>query len=406
MPRLSRWLRRRAVPEPVAPDLPLDLRAPAFVQNPYPTLAWLRAHEPLHRAASGAWVLTRHADIDAALKHPDLGNAPAAHAQVHARHRQRRLAADVANNTLPFMDGEAHRGLRQALGRVWAQTLREQPPDYDQAARRHLAVADNGVIDLLADVATPLAVEVIGQVLGVPADRRAALQADAHWLFYLFTGAPDAETQAQVEAGLTRLRAGFTAMLHGPAPAGSVIERLQRLGLADVVAVDNLILLWADGIENVDKGMAAAVAALLARPAQWRRLAADPERARAAADECQRFESPGQWIARVVRQPLEWHGQALAPDQTVMLMLAAANRDPERYVEPDVLDIERAPVDGLAFGKGSHSCLGAALMRRELTALLAVLATDCPRAELSESVAWQARLGHRWPSAVRVALHG
>lgn len=407
---LTDWLRRRwrPAPPPAPPLSPLDFTAPDVVQDPYPYFARLRREEPVHRGAGGAWLIARHADVQAALADPRLSNAPAPYAVIAPRNRTRYLCAEVAGNTLPFIDGARHAALRRTLAQAWAAQLRETPPDIDAHARRLWAACPaRGQFDLLHDFATPLAVTVIGEVLGVPVAAREALQADARHFLYLFTAMPSHAVREATDAALGRLRHGFAHLLDGAAGPGLI----RRLGGAAAqtpdreVLLDNLALLWADCIGNVDVGIAAAFAALLRHPEQWQALCAQPDLSPAAAGECLRFEAPAQFIGRVVQEDFDWHGQTLRRGQAVLLLLASANRDENRFPAADRLDIRRPDTGALSFGRGHHSCLGAALARGQLAAALQSAAELTPRLHLTQAtVQWQVRPGHRWPHALPVTV--
>lgn len=408
MPRALSWLARLrgGASPPAQPLPPLDLADPQLLGDPYPLYARLRREAPLHRAASGVWLLSRYADVAAALQEPRLGNAPAPYAVLSARNRGRYVCADVANNTIPFQDGAQHQETRQRLARAWTACMRERPPAIERCIEAQLRRCRGLVqFDLLRDFATPLAVTAIAEVLGLPPSEREAAHADAQWFFYLFASMPSQTVREQVDAALLRLRRLFGAMLDARLAGGEAADLTAYLarelhsgdGYTRELVVDHLMLLWADGIENVDKGIAAAVATLLRHPAQWRALCADPGLAKAAAAECLRFESPAQYIARIVLEDFELHGQMLRRGQAVLLLLGAANRDERQFEHADRFDIHRPPAAALSFGRGAHSCIGATLARSELEQALAALAVQLPQLALaSDRLEWQARAAHRW----------
>ncbi|MGK2941773.1 MAG: cytochrome P450 [Immundisolibacter sp.] len=414
MPGLADWLRGWRTPlakqQSAVAAGPLDFSEPGFVQNPYPYFARLRDAEPLHRSASGAWVFSRRSDILAALADPRLGNAPAPYAIIGTRNRDRYPCAEVAGNTLPFLDGPLHTRLRRLFAQAWTTQLRENPPDIETHARRLAAQCRaKGRFDLLREFATPLAVAVIGDVLGVPDTMRPALHADARFFFYLFTHLPSHEVRAQTDAAVLRLREGFGRLLDDPeaAPQGVIagLRGLEANELSPEQVLDNLALLWADGIGNVDSGIASAFAVLLQHPKQWRALCAEPTLSANAAAECLRFESPGQFIGRVVLEDLDWHGQALKRGQVVLLVLASANHDQHQHPDAQRFDIHGSGPSALSFGRGHHSCVGAALARSEVEVALRVAAEELPQLRLCvRTLEWQLRIGHRWLNALPVAV--
>ncbi|HIF05832.1 MAG TPA: cytochrome P450 [Gemmatimonadetes bacterium] len=197
-------------------------------------------------------------------------------------------------------------------------------------------------------------------------------------------------------------------VVRGSNPGPDYISELVRLNrekaiLEDEQILDNLVLLLADGLGNVDKGICNAVAALLEHPDQWELLEREPELLPCAVDECLRFESPAQFIGRVAKEDLEINGQLIRKNEAVLLLLGSANRDPEQFDDPDRFDVSRDPNPHLSFGRSRHSCIGGTLVRLQMQTALGVLLQLIPRIEVSESgLTWQPRMGHRWLSELRV----
>lgn len=401
-----------------------DPRDPAFVRDPNPFLAWLREHEPVHRAPSGPWILTRWTDIRAALDDPRLGNAPARYAVVHRRNRDRYVCADVAANILPFLDPPEHALPRRVLGRAFHERLRRSPPDVRATAGELLRRWPPGEPrDVIADFATPLAVATICDMVGARCDAERL----ARWtelFFYLFGAIPSVEARDRLDAALLEFRSFLAEVLaeRRAAPRDDVISALvaagctaggggdtdaqapdERAALTDAQIVDNCMLLLADGVGNVDRAIGNAVHTLLAHPGELARLRAAPELLASAVDECLRFESPAQYIGRVARAPVEYGGVTIPEGATVLLVLGAANRDPSAFDEPDRFDVARAPNPHLAFGWGHHSCLGGPLVELQLRVALECLLELSPQIRpVPSEPRFVERPGHRWIERVPV----
>lgn len=407
---LERLLGRRRTPrEPLEPLAPLVLDAPSFIQNPYPALRRLRDEQPLHRAANGAWVLSRHQDVVDALANPQLRNSPSRFAALHRRHANRQLCAEIANNTLPFMDGEQHGELRRIVAKSWIEHLRNSPPAVEDTCQTLLEkAAEKPAFDLLSELATPLALQVTANLIGIPPAEQRSWHQRAQAFFYLFASFPDAATRDRCNDDLNWLRNQALHLLQlrraqPQADYASALLEAAGNNTPDLVLADQLLLLFADGIENVDRGIASAVAAILQQPVQWQQLCAQIDLARDATQEALRFESPALYIARIVDTPFECHGQLLKAEEPVLLMLGSANRDERRYPNPDGFEILRKDNSPLSFGRGLHSCIGAALARTEIEAALRVLARHRPQLKLCEQpLQWQARPAHRWLTALWV----
>ncbi len=401
------------LPEPL-PEGPLDLQPldPAFVNDPYPLLARLREMEPVHRNSSAVWALTRHADILAALADPRFGNAPSPYAVVNGRNRQRYLCADVANNIIPFLDPPEHDTPRRLIGRAFAKHIRHTPPDLEAIAEEFIAPLRNRVeFDLLADFATPYAVAVIGRTLGVPREDEMSLKEWSHWFFYLFSIIPSHEIREKLDEALAAFRAYFHERLATVRAQsdGSLLAGLAELsategGLSDAEIVDTCMLLFADGVENVDRAIVNGATELL-RPERWRHLQGNPSAIPAAVDECLRFESPAQFVGRVAKEAITLHGQTIPPHAGVLLMIGSAHRDASVFPDPDTFKMDRSPNRHLAFGQGRHSCIGGPLVRMEMIVAFGALVRAFPQLRSLESrLEWTPRLGHRWLSRLMVAV--
>ncbi len=398
-----------ATAESGAPAEALDLQPldPAFVDDPYPLLARMREAEPVHRNSSAVWALTRHADIVAALGDPRFGNAPSPYAVVNARNRHRYLCADVANNIIPFLDPPEHDTPRRLIGRAFARQMRHAPPDMKAIAGEFIApLRSRPAFDLLHDFATPFAVAVIGRSLGVPRHEEALLKEWSHWFFYLFSIIPSHEVRQRLDEALAAFREYFNGRLAAvrSAPDESLLAGLAGSGLSDAEIVDTCMLLFADGVENVDRAIVNGAAQLLPGPGWWRQMAGQPGIIPAIVDECLRYESPALFVGRVAREDINLHGRTIPKHAGVLLMLGSANRDPEVFPEPDTFNPDRPNNRHLAFGQGRHSCIGAPLVRMEMTVAFESLVHAFPTLRATESrLEWTPRLGHRWLSRLPVA---
>lgn len=388
--------------------LRFDPTAPDFVADPHPVFAHLREHDPVHRSPSGAWVLVRHADVLAALADDRLGNSPARHAVVNARNRARFVCADVAANIVPFLDPPEHTTPRRLLGRAFHQQMRDAPPDVAGIAAQLLddCPHNDGSFDAIADYGTPLALRVIADLLGIPVLDRHQLKQWSQTFFRLFAPLPSESVRQQLDQDLRTFRCHLLPLVAQrlAEPRSDVLSRLVGAadGMSDLQIVDNVMLLFADGVENVDRAIGTAVHLLLQHPEQLARWREQPELLSAVVDECLRFESPAQFMARVAREEISLHGTTIPRGGVVLLVLGAANRDPRAFAEPDRLDVSRRPNAHLAFGRGRHACIGGPLVELEIAQALRVLFDRFPRLQQAGSPRWLARPAHRWLDQVIV----
>ncbi len=385
---------------------PLDK---AFVDEPYPIFSYLRQQEPLHRSLSGAWVLSRYSDVKDALVDTRMSNSPSAYALVNKRNHEKYVCAQVANNILPFIDPPAHTSQRQAVNRAFHQCLRNKTLDYPLIAREILKSImrekPNG-FDLLADFATPYSLRVFTCLLGIDSSHEKALEGWSESFFYLFTMIPSEKIRIKLDEDLLAFRAFLNAELDKkakePVKGNDLLSTMLDVqqddkGLNRDQIIDNCMLLFADGIENVDKAITAAVALLCQHPEQFETLKRQPELLPSAVDECLRYESPAQFVARVAAEDIHLYQKTIKKNDAVLLLLASANHDEQQFEQADRFNIERTENAHLSFGKSRHICIGAALVKQEMEAALSVLFELMPDIALQdESLEWQERLGHRW----------
>ena len=142
---------------------------PAFVSNPYPTYAKLRKSEPVHRTREGYWIVTKYDLIRELLANSELSNAPAKFSVLHARYRDSNVAADLANNILPFLDPPEHTEKRRLLNRVLQKQMAEMRPAIESICGDILAsLRDQNEFDVISDYGTPVSIQSMMQLIGIP----------------------------------------------------------------------------------------------------------------------------------------------------------------------------------------------------------------------------------------------
>lgn len=407
---MLKYLRAKFKPA-TALTLPIDLDpfAQSFIESPYPALAQLRQNAPVYRCHNGSWVLSRHADISAALADSRLSNTPSEYAVVHSRHSSRYTCADVANNTLPFMDAPQHSEARRNIARLFHAHMHKQPQDKFQPK--------NTPSDLLHEFATPLCAKTLCNLFGIPAQQQstelyAQLKSWADWFFYLFSAIPSQQHRQQLDIELQNFRQFCRELLHQKQqypgddfPSALVAHHTHTTELSENFLADNCMLLLADGL-NADYAITNALQCLLEQPDKIDLLRAKPGLIPAAADELLRYDTSVIFIARRAREDIPLHNQIIKANSGVLLMLAAANRDPEVFREPDTLNFTRDKNPYLSFGRGLHGCIGRVLVKHLLEQSLLWLCTEAPQFTLAHKQArWQVRAGHRWLQDLAVRLN-
>lgn len=391
---------------------------PANRANPYPLFAQIRELGPLLMPESNMTVFSSFADCDEVLRHPDSCSDSMKSSVV-----QRHLASGAMpprGNTpgFLFLDPPDHTRLRKLAQQAFApRVVRALEPEIAAMVDSLLdAMADAGSADLISDLAYPLPVAVICRLLGVPVEDEsqfssaAALVAQALDPIMSITGAPDPEADARLEAGAwLREYLGELVEQRRADPQEDLISALiaaeeggDQLTADEIVATCNLLLIA--GHETTVNLIANAAQEMLRTPAHWSALAADPELAGAIVEETLRFDPPVQLVMRIAGADMRIGDIDIAAGDTMLLLLAAAQRDPAMYDAPDVFRPGRDATRHLSFGLGPHFCLGAPLARLEARVALSKLTARFLRARSAGDPAYKPNVTLRGLATLSVDL--
>ena len=344
---------------------------PRTAQDPYPVYEALRTRAPVHRSRLfRGWVLTRHADVNAVLgDHRRFGSDPRNGSIPVLR---KAMLPPPEEYTMLMLDPPHHTRVRALASTVFTQGT---GAGLEPCIRRHLAtllgeIADPSSFDFVKSVARPLPLIVIAEMLGVPPADRARFGCwSARGTRFLepMLGirewwAGKAACQA-FDAYFRRIIRQRRASPRDDMLSALVLARDEEAGLSDRETLNVLRALVAAGVEIAAALIGNGIHALIRHPEQLERLRADPALIPRAVEEILRFDSPVQADFRYVLTDCDVNGQALRQGENVVLLLGAANRDPEAFEDPNRFDVGRDPMAHLAFGRGIHSCLGAQLAR-------------------------------------------
>ena len=362
-----------------------DPFAPDAVADPYPHYEQLRDHLPVAWLPDlNAWFVSRYDDVVTVLHDPaSFSSAEGMGALMAGRVGPQRLDArevlgiDLRQlRVLIASDPPEHTRLRRLLSRAFTpKTIGDLEPhlrDICNDLVRDLEVAQaEGTADLMTLVAVPFPVIVIAELLGIPADMRLDFKRWSDALVGTLGGASTATdaipTLAEMFAFIAtvveeRRREPGTDMI-SLLVNGSAPDDPDALSPIEITLF--AILLLVAGNETTTNLIGNGLAALWAHPEQAGRLQDDPDLVPLAIEEVLRWDAPVQGLFRATTRPVSLGGVELSEGDTILISFASANRDPRHFPEPDRFDIERRPVDHLAFGHGIHHCLGAALARLE-----------------------------------------
>jgi cytochrome P450 len=370
----------------------LDPFLPEFRTDPYPLYRKLRELDPIHRSPAGAWILTRHTDAAAVLRDPRFSSNPSHLGGERPQVGPRRVDTKV----LLFLDPPDHTRLRSLVSKAFTPSVvRRLRPRIETLVADLLDRAERrGSLELIADLAYPLPVAVICELLGVPAGDRAVFGSWSSDASRLLDRDIDLD-EAALERGAAAI-AGFTDYFGGliqqrrAEPGDDLLSGLiaaeedgQRLTWEELFAT--IILLYLAGHETTVNLIGNGTLALLQHPDQLVRLRRDPALGPSAVEELLRYESPVHVTARIATTGLEVAGVPIGAGEQVVVLVAAANHDPEAFADPDVLDVGRPDNRHLSFSAGTHYCLGAALARLEGEVTFDALLRRFPRLALVDS---------------------
>ncbi len=354
---------------PTRPDIDL-LDGHFYGNDPHPQFTWMRANAPVYfDDPNGVWGLTRYADLKAVAADPaTFSNAQG-------------IRPD--NGPLPMMidmDDPDHLRRRKLVNKGFTPRRVRESEDRIRLVCDSIldAVCEQGSCDLVADVAAPLPMIMIGDALGVaPEDRSDLLRWSDDMVSGLsgVTSSDEAMLRAanafsEYEAYSGRVIAQRRACPGTDDLMGILVDAEvggDRLDDAELNMESLLILIGGD--ETTRHVISGGMAQLIEHPDQQARLAADPSLMPGAVEEMLRWVSPIKNMARVVTHDVELRGQPLRAGQKVLLFYPSANRDEDVFAEPFRFDIERSPNDHVAFGFGTHFCLGASLARLEISVM-------------------------------------
>ncbi len=383
---------------------PLNLTRAEFKADPFPFYAKLREHHPVYRAKSGqleGWLVTRYDDVLMVLKDPrfakDVRGVEGA-AALSKRPWMPAFLRAMEQNMLD-QDDPNHARLRALVHRAFTPTRIEGLQTHISAIANRLLdqVQARAELELIADYALPLPLTVICELLGVPdADRlrfarlvqsvvvppttlNVLRMLPAMWALIRYLHRLIAERQARPKEDLLSALA-------------QVEEAGDRLSTDEQTAMAVLLLLA--GHETTVNLISSGTLALLEHPDQLAWLRAHPEGIKTAVEELLRYCNPVETATeRYAKQDLELHGTVIRRGELVVAGLAAANRDPSKFAQPDALDLQREPNRHLAFGQGGHYCLGAPLARMEGQIAISLLVSRLPNLRLAvpaEKLRWRA----------------
>jgi len=396
-----------------------DLFAPGVIADPYTYFAALREKGPVYwNEGFKLWVITGYDEIVWLLRHHELFSSaimkrsasvpyPAVDpADLPLFDEVREFRADQ----IVEQDRPDHLAQRGVLHKYFTPTEMESWRPFVRSAVLELLdeIEPRGRMDVLTDFAAPLPVRVIARMMDVPWQDRDLLRELADSILHMNRGEPD--RLRPLTDGMRRILEYAAPLIEEriEAPGSDVISILARGEKAGVFTrhqtlVNTGLLLFA-GHETTMNLICNGLLAFIRNPDQWDLLRADPGgRARLATEECLRYDPSVKSTQRIAAEDVELAGKTIRRGDRIRWIIAAANRDPAVFSDPDRFDITRQPNPHIAFGSGIHYCLGVALARMEGQEVFRALAERFPRFELAaDDVEYQPSLQFRSPTSLPV----
>jgi len=389
-----------------------------FVANPYPVYGELRERAPvLYHEPTDHYLISRYADVDAALRDRRFGRT---YLHVASHEEMGRPTPPplqdpfwwLINNGILDMEPPQHTRVRRLVSKAFTprmvDSLRPKVREITDALIDR--VAGSGEFDLIAEIAEPLPVTVIAEMLGVPESDRHLLRPWSAEICLMYELNPSSDYQRRAAAA----SAEFTDYLRALArerrasPGPDLISRLalavdegERLTEGELIGT--CVLLLNAGHEATVNATGIGWWSLFRNPDQLGRLRGDPEALLPTAiEEVLRYDTPGQMFERWVLEDVELHGVRIPRGAELGILYGSANRDPAVFEQPDDLDVARRPNEHITFGAGIHFCLGAPLARVEMQTSFGAILRRMPNLEVVEEPAWKPNYVIRGLRALRV----
>jgi len=369
---------------------------PEFHANPYPFYRRLREEDPVHASPLGIWVLTRYEDAVMVLRDPRFGREGIAELQ-EARLGAARARPKNSRDML-FRDPPDHTRLRALVGRAFTPRVVEEMRPHIQEIVDGLLdrVEGSGGMDVIEDLAYPLPVRVICEMLGVPtSDQEVFRQWSADIArsldAALFPADSGVGTRGQEASDALKeyFRSLIAVRRKHPQPdllSGLIAAEEQGDKLTEAELLSTCVLILIAGHETTVNLIGNGLLALLGNPEQLRALANDPALIQTGVEELLRYDGPVQRTSRMTMADVEIGGKKIAKDSVVVAAIGAANRDPAVFADPERLDVARKDNRHIAFGFGIHFCLGASLARIEGQVAIGTLLRRMPAPKLVSDI--------------------
>ena len=394
----------------------LQLLDPKVLANPYPLYRAMRENEPVHwDPYAHMWIVTSYAEVITVLSHFNAQRTPTPESLAARGLAVMEPFAQMMVKQMLFMDGTAHARLRSLCSSAFApRRVAALKSSIEEIVRGLLdRVIESGSMDVVADLASPFPAMVAAALLGFPMEDHKQLKewsTDFAELLGNFQHNPD--RVKQVLRSLSELKAYVYEKLEAQrrSPRDGLLHALMvaevdGVRLTDDEVVANTIVTLTGGQETTTNLIANGLLALISHPEQLARLRAQPETLETAIEELVRYDPPIQHTARIAPEDVQLGGKTIKKGSAVTSVLAAANRDPVRFPNPDRLDLMRQDNRHLSFGWAAHYCFGTPLARMESYLAFKALLTRLDDIQVATpALMWRSNTGLRGLSSLPITF--
>lgn len=368
----------------------------------------LRSLQPIAEAATGGYILSTYEDVSQAFSNKALGNKPSRFSVLKESNAPRYEAADYALHALPFRDGSGHQQMRKACLHAMRADVAPSSDTLYQAAESVLG--ETSVPhrqELISGISTPYATNVMCDWFGFDRNMGPELATWSASIFRLFAPLSDRSQLEQVNKDISLFRSYVLSAIETRAAEPNLLTHLmqhtQEQGAETADAIDNAILIFMDGLENIRFGAGNVVMELFSHPDRLDEFASSQKDAERATNEALRLHSPASIVSRVATEDTKIKRVEIKAGTPVFLLLGSANRDEHVFDNADSFDPARRGQASVLFGQGVHSCLGGNLAISMTAALVrSLIHHGFRRATAVSEAKFVKRFGHRWPEAVSI----
>jgi cytochrome P450 len=390
-----------------------DLFSPETLADPYPAYRAMRERGRVQRTAAGHWIVTGYEEVTRLLIDQRFGEAAGRGGRIRLSRTQREGPHQLLGrvDTMLSQDPPEHTRLRRLVSNAFTpRSMQRMRPRVQQIVNGLLdGLAGRAAFDLVSEISWPLPVIVIAEMLGIPREDRERFKRWSDAMVATIGG--DYSSLDEARRSNEELVEYVSRVIgeRRKEPRDDLISRLvaaeesgQRLTEDEMLGTVALLLVA--GNETTTHLISNGMLILLRNPDEMARLRTDPSLLPSAVDEMLRYTGPVHTTRRTAKVDVTLGGGEIRRGDVVIGVLAAANRDPDRYPDPDRFDVGRNPTDHLAFGDGIHFCLGAALARLEGQVAIGSLLKQFPELRRIDEPEWGGNFAIRGLAHLRLAI--